>query len=95
MWVKLSSAEIRLAHMWCDSDGKRPSEIAALLHRDKLTVTLQLVLQRERRQDGRPKASTEAQVDAMVKKLEDLILKANPKVAPCRPVQGKSDNKAK
>ena len=35
LWKKMSSEELRLAHIWFDDDGKTPREIAELLHRDK------------------------------------------------------------
>ena len=76
-WTKLSTEETRLAKMWYNDGGKSPSEIAALLHRDKSSLTRLLDAELERRPDGRLKAFTETQVDAMVKKLEDMILEAN------------------
>ncbi len=36
---KLSDEEIRLAKLWFDEDDMEPSEIAALLRRDKSTMT--------------------------------------------------------
>ena len=68
---------MRLADMWHQEHGMSPSTIAALLHRDKSTLTRYLVMQRERKPDGRPRAFTEEQIDRMVKKLEEMILAAN------------------
>ena len=76
-WSKLSSEEIRLAKMWFHEDGKEPSEIAALLRRDKSTFTRLLCQELERKKDGRPRALTEAQIDRMVETMEDMIIKAN------------------
>ena len=76
-WSKLSSEEIRLAKMWYHEDDYAPSEIASLLHRDKSTLTRLLCAEQERKQDGRPPAFTEKQVDKMVETLEAMILKAN------------------
>ena len=47
------------------------------MHRDKSSLTRLLDAELERRPDGRPKSFTETQVDAMEKKLEDMILEAN------------------
>ena len=38
-YKKLSDQEIRLAKLWFDEDDMEPSEIAALLRRDKSTMT--------------------------------------------------------
>ena len=66
-----------MATMWYNEDGMKPSAIAALLHRDKSTLTRFLVMQRERKQDGRPKKFTEKQIDRIVEKLEEMIIEAN------------------
>ena len=76
-WSKLSSEEVRLATMWYHEDGKKPSEIAVLLHRDKSTLTRLLCQEVERKKDGRPRALTEEQIDDMVEKMEAMIIKAN------------------
>ena len=73
----MSSEEVRLAKMWYDQDGMAPSTIAALLHRDKSTLTRLLVMERERKQDGRPRKFTEKQIDRIVAKLEEMIIEAN------------------
>ena len=57
-----------MAQKWYESTEKRHSEIAALRHRDRSSIIHLLVLKRERRQDGRPKALIEALGDATVKK---------------------------
>ena len=41
-WKKMSKEEIRLMTMWYKKDDKAPSEIAALLHRSKSSVTSHL-----------------------------------------------------
>ena len=41
-WKKMSKEEIRLMTMWYKEDDKAPSEIAALLHRSKSSVTRHL-----------------------------------------------------
>ena len=64
VWAKLSAEEIRLANVWHHDDGKKPCEIATLLHRDKSSIIRMFVLKRERRQDRRPKAFTEAHVES-------------------------------
>lgn len=63
--------------MWFQEDGYSPLEIAELLHRDKSTCTRLLCLEVERKQDGRPRAFTEKEIDAIVDKLEAMIIKAN------------------
>ena len=75
-WRKMSAEVMRLADMWFHDDGMSPSEIAELLHRDKSTLTRYLVMRRERKIDGRPRAFTEEEIDRMVKKLEDMIIVA-------------------
>ena len=69
-WSKLSSEEIRLAKMWYHEDGYSPLEIAELLHRDKSTLTRLLCLEVMRKQDGRPRAFTEEEIDKIVEKPE-------------------------
>ena len=77
VWSKMSSEEIRLANMWFHDDGKAPSAIAELLHRDKSTLSRLLVLTRERKTDGHPRAFTEDQIGRIIQKLEEMVLKAN------------------
>ena len=43
-YKKLSDEEVRLAKLWYDEDDMEPSEIAALLRRDKSTMTRLLVM---------------------------------------------------
>ena len=74
-WTKLTSEEIRLATKWWE-EQLEPSEIAERLGRDKSTITRLLVAQVERRKQGRPKALTEAQVDFLVRRLDQLIVSA-------------------
>ena len=44
--VKLSTEEVRLPKEWYNEDGRKPSEIVELLHRDRSTITRLLVLKR-------------------------------------------------
>ena len=46
---KLTDDEIRLARLWHDEDGMEPSEVAALLRRDKSTMTRLHVMQKDGR----------------------------------------------
>ena len=46
---KLTDDEIRLARLCHDEDGMEPSEVAALLRRDKSTMTRLLVMQKDGR----------------------------------------------
>ena len=80
-WSKLSSEVIRLAKMWYHDDGYSPLEIAELLHRDKTTLTRLLCLEMMRKQDGRPCAFTEEEIDKIVEKLEAKIIKANKNIS--------------
>lgn len=75
-WSKLSPDEIRLAESWY-SEGKRPSEIAELLGRDKSALTRLLCLQRARLPQGRPPLLQKPQVDLLQRRLHELIVKAN------------------
>ena len=63
--------------MWYDQDGKEPSEIADLLHRDKSTLTRFLVKKEKKGGRGRKIALTEKAVDALEKKMESLVKKAD------------------
>ena len=44
---KLSDEEVRLARLWLKEDDMEPSEIAALLRRDKSTMTRLLVMEKD------------------------------------------------
>ena len=71
-FTKLSAEEIRLAKKWY-SDNVAPSEIASRLGRSKTTLTRLLVQQVARRPLGRPAALTQAQIDFLVRRLDELI----------------------
>ena len=53
-YKKLSDEEVRLARLWYKEDGMSPAEIAELLRRDKSTMTRLLVMEKERKPQGRP-----------------------------------------
>lgn len=77
-WKKLSADEIRLATEWYKKGkGKAPSEIATLLGRDKSVLTRLLVKQVPRKKQGRPLGLTGSQVDFLVRRLDEMIVKAN------------------
>ena len=80
-WKKLSAEEIRLARLWYIEDRLKPSEIAARLKRDKSAITRLLVKQAPRSQQGAPPKLTSAQVDFLVKRLDEMIVKADCKYA--------------
>ena len=74
-WTKLSPEEIRLAQVWYQ-DTVEPSEIAERLGRDKSTITRLCVAKCDRKVQGRPPAMSDAQVDFMVRRLDQLVHKA-------------------
>ena len=76
-WKKMSEDEIRLAKSWYTNDNTPPSEIAARLGRDKSVLTRLLVKQSPRKKQGAPPKLTEAKVDFLVKRLNELIVKAD------------------
>ena len=75
-YKKLSCEEIRLARMWHTEDHMEPCEIAGLLRRDVSTMTRLLVLQNERKQEGRPVALDGAAVDKMIVLLDHMVVVA-------------------
>ena len=75
-WTKLSSEELRLAKKWYFEDKKKPGEIAVLLGRDKSTLTRTLVKQVPRKKQGRPRVLSEADVDFLERRLDELIVKS-------------------
>ena len=75
-WKKLSPEEQRLAKTWFCTDGKTPRDIAALLNRDKSTLTRLLVKQTIRKKQGRPPVLTEADIDFLERRLHHLIVKS-------------------
>ena len=74
---RMSSEELRLAKLWYDEDGKTPLDISQLLRRDKSTITRHVVKRTEQKRDGRPRALTESEVDALESLLVKMIKKAN------------------
>ena len=74
---RMSSEELRLAKLWYDEDGKAPLEISQLLRRDKSTITRHVVKRTHQKRDGRPRALTESEVDALESLLVKMIKKAN------------------
>jgi transposase len=76
-WKKLSDEEKRLATGWFTEDMLTPAEIAERLGRNKCTLTRLLVKMVVSKKQGRPKVLTEPQVDFLVKRLDQLIVKAN------------------
>ncbi len=75
-WKKMTSDEIRLAQGWYSS-GTPPSTIAHRLGRNKSALTKLLVKQAPRRDQGRPRALSRAQVDFLKRKLDELVRKAD------------------
>ena len=74
---RMSGEELRLAKQWYDEDGKTPLEISLLLRRDKSTITRHVVKRTEQKRDGRPRALTESEVDALESLLVRMIKTAN------------------
>jgi hypothetical protein len=75
-WKKLTAEEVRLAKQWYE-DGVVPSECAERLGRDKSTLTRHLVKKVAMKKQGAPKKLTEAEVDYLERRLDELIRKAN------------------
>jgi transposase len=78
MWTKLSEDEIRLAKSWYLDDVK-PRDIATRLGRNKCTITRLLCQKKTRKTQGRKPALTEAAVDKLEAKLNQLVQKADAK----------------
>ena len=76
-YKKMSCEEVRLARMWHTEDHMEPCEIAGLLRRDTSTMTRLLLLQNERKQDGRPVALDGAAVDKVIVLLDHMVVVAN------------------
>ena len=74
---KMPEDEIRFAKTWYGKDKIPPSEIAARLGRDKSALTRLLVRQAPRKKQGAPPKLTEAKIDFLVKRLHELIVKAD------------------
>ena len=71
-FTTLSADEIRLAKAWYDQD-EEPSEIAERLGRSKSTLTRLLVKGAARKSQGRRSALTQAQIDFLVRRPDELI----------------------
>ena len=71
---KMSCEEVRLARMWHTEGHMAPCEIAGLLRRDTSTMTRLLLLQNERKQDGRPVALDGAAVDKLIVLLDHMVV---------------------
>ena len=76
-YKKLTDEEIRLAKLWFDEDDMEPSEIAALLRRDKSTMTRLLVMEKERKKEGRPIILDDAAVDKLIALLDHMVVVAD------------------
>ena len=73
-YKKMSCEEVRLARMWHTEDHMEACEIAGLLRRDTSTMTRLLLLQNERKQDGRPVALDGAAVDTLIVLLDHMVV---------------------
>ena len=73
----MSEEEVRLAKQWYDQEHVAPSEIAARLGRSKTSMTRLLVQQKPRKKQGAPRKLSEAKVDFLVKRLDELVVKAD------------------
>lgn len=77
--TSLSSEEIRLVKQWAFQEDVAPSEIATRLKRDKTTINRELKRHRRgkaRQKRGRVAGLTSVQVDVLLAKLKDMIVKA-------------------
>ena len=77
-WKKFSSEELRLARLWYNQDGKGPTEIAQLLHRDKASVTRRLAIGENipPAKQGRKPILNETAVNKLEKELNAMVKKA-------------------
>ena len=76
-WTKLTEEEIRLARKWYSDEQLSPSTIAQRLGRDRSVMTRLLVKKVTRKRQGRPRVLTEAQVDFLERRLDELVREAN------------------
>ena len=76
-WGRMTEDELRLAKTWYGKDKIPPSEIAARLGRGTSALTRLLVKQAPRKKQGAPPKLTEAKLDFLVKRLHELIVKAD------------------
>ena len=75
----LTRSECCSMHVNCfgEPHGETPLEISQLLRRYKSTITRHVVKRTEQKRDGRPRALTESEVDALESLLVKMIKKAN------------------
>ncbi len=78
-WTKMTPTEMRLAKTWFEKNKLAPSEIAARLGRDKSVMTRLLVKQVPRKKQGRNAKLSKADVDALERRLDDMIVAADTK----------------
>ena len=78
---KLTDEEIRLARMWFSGGGMDASEIGGLLRRDKSTLTRLLVMNNERKKEGRPLILDDDAVDKLVSLLDFMVVSASARTA--------------
>ena len=76
-WGRMSEDELRLAKTWYGKDKIAPSEIAARLGRGTSALTRLLVKQAPRKKQGAPPKLAGAKMDFLVKRLHELIVKAD------------------
>ena len=74
---RMSSEELRLPKQWYDDNGKTKLEMSPLLRRDKSTITRHAVKRTQQKRDGRPRALTESEVDALESLLVKMIKNVN------------------
>ena len=71
-WKKLSAGDLALAEKWF-AEGLSPAACAQRLGRNKSTLTRRLVKQQRIQTQGAPKKLTEAQIDYLAGKLDEMI----------------------
>ena len=76
-WGRMSEDELRLAKTWYGKDKIAPSEIAARLGRGTSALTRLLVKRVPRKKQGAPPKLAGAKIDFLVKRLHELIVKAD------------------
>lgn len=76
-WTKMGADEVRLARKWYQEERLSISKIAERLGRHKSVLSRLLVKQVPRKAQGRPQALTEAQVDFLARRLDELVKKAD------------------
>ena len=69
----MSSEEVRLARLWYEEDDLSPDTIAQRLRRNKSTLTRLLVKEVNVVGRGRKRSLSDANVDALIKHLEEMV----------------------